>query len=47
MASSQVECLRLARVAEDSDTKALLLEMAQMWIRLALQARKNEERAAS
>jgi len=29
------ECLRLVRISLDSTNKALLLEMAQAWIRLA------------
>jgi hypothetical protein len=31
------ECLRLVRTSLDSTNKALLLEMAQAWIRLAEQ----------
>jgi hypothetical protein len=33
------ECLRLVRTAFDSTNKALLLEMAQAWIRLAEEKR--------
>ena len=32
------ECLRLVRTSLDSTNKALLLEMAQAWIRLAEQS---------
>jgi len=31
------ECLRLGRIALDATNKALLLEMAQAWIRIAEQ----------
>lgn len=31
------ECLRLVRIALDATNKALLLEMAQAWIRIAEQ----------
>jgi hypothetical protein len=36
------ECLRLVRTSLDSTNKALLLEMAQAWIRLAEQKAKGE-----
>jgi hypothetical protein len=29
------ECMRLARTAKDAQVKALLLHMAQVWVRLA------------
>ncbi len=32
---SAAECLRLARRTDDSGTKALYLQMAQAWIKLA------------
>jgi hypothetical protein len=34
------QCLRLAQSTSDSTNKALLLEMAQTWVRLAEQARE-------
>ena len=34
------QCLRLARSTSDLTNKALLLEMAQTWVRLAEQARE-------
>jgi hypothetical protein len=37
------ECLRLVRTALDSTNKALLLEMAQAWIRLAEQQKAKGE----
>ena len=37
------ECLRLVRVSLDSTNKALLLEMAQAWIRLAEQQMAKDE----
>jgi len=40
------ECLRLVRTALDSTNKALLLEMAQAWIRLAEQQRAKGEQHA-
>jgi hypothetical protein len=36
------ECLRLVRTARDSTNKALLLEMAQAWIRLAEELKAGE-----
>jgi hypothetical protein len=39
------ECLRLVRTALDSTNKALLLEMAQAWIRLAEEQAKGEQSA--
>jgi hypothetical protein len=43
------ECLRLAHEVSDQTNKALLLEMAQTWIRLAEQvkARAGDDRIAS
>jgi len=42
------ECLRLVRTVVDSTNKALLLEMAQAWIRLAeqQQAKRANDRPA-
>jgi hypothetical protein len=37
------ECLRLVRTTFDSTNKALLLEMAQAWIRLAEQQKAEGE----
>ena len=37
------ECLRLARVATDKTNKALLIEMAQTWARLAEQDKARSE----
>jgi hypothetical protein len=39
------ECLRLVRTARDSTNKALLLEMAQAWIRLAEELKAGERSA--
>jgi hypothetical protein len=39
------ECLRLVRSAIDSTNKALLLEMAQAWIRLAEEQKAKGEYA--
>jgi hypothetical protein len=36
------ECVRFAREATDAHRKALYLEMAHMWLRLAEQARSSE-----
>ena len=36
------DCLRLVRTVVDSTNKALLLEMAQAWIRLAEQQQAKE-----
>jgi hypothetical protein len=36
------ECLRLAREAADKTNKALLIEMAQTWARLAEQKRHKQ-----
>jgi len=33
------QCLRLAQITSDPTNKALLLEMAQTWVKLAEQAR--------
>jgi hypothetical protein len=38
------ECLRLARGTGNPTNKALLLEMAQTWVKLAEQAQANESR---
>jgi hypothetical protein len=38
-----VRCLRLAQAIEYPDSKALLLEMAQAWVKLAEQAREREQ----
>jgi hypothetical protein len=37
-----VECLRLARATKDEASKIVLLEMAQVWIKLALKLRGEE-----
>jgi hypothetical protein len=37
------ECLRLVRTSLDSTNKALLLEMAQAWIRLAEEQKAKGE----
>ena len=37
------ECLRLAQGAEDSGSKALLLEMAQAWVKLAEQTKTRDD----
>ena len=39
------ECLRLVRTSLDSTNKALLLEMAQAWIKLAEQQKAQDEAA--
>jgi hypothetical protein len=39
------DCLRLARLVSDSDDKALLTEMAAMWLRLADRSELMSERA--
>jgi len=36
-----LECLRLAERAEDPAKKALMLDMAQAWIRLSEQAKEK------
>ena len=36
-----IDCLRLASEANDPGAKAVLLDMAQSWVRLADQAEKN------
>jgi hypothetical protein len=36
------ECLRLAQSMSDPANKALLLEMAQAWVRLAEQAQRED-----
>jgi hypothetical protein len=36
-----LECLRLASDTHESSTKAVLIDMAQAWIRLAEQAQRN------
>jgi hypothetical protein len=37
------QCLRLARTTNDPTNKALLLEMAQAWVRLAHQIQARTE----
>ena len=37
-----VECLRLAQATDVPNSKALLLEMAQAWMKLALQAKAKQ-----
>ena len=41
------ECVRLAREMTDAGRKALYLEMAHMWLRLAEQAKSSEAVKAS
>jgi len=36
-----LECLRLANDTNEPSTKAVLIDMAQAWIRLAEQAQRN------
>ncbi len=36
-----IDCLRLANETRDAGAKAVLLDMAQSWVRLADQAQKN------
>jgi hypothetical protein len=36
-----IECLRLAQAVESPESKALLLEMAQTWVRFAQQTRER------
>ncbi len=36
-----IDCLRLANETRDPGAKAVLLDMAQSWVRLADQAQKN------
>jgi hypothetical protein len=40
-----IRCLRLAQAVDHEPTKAVLLEMAQQWIKLVLHARERETRA--
>jgi len=40
-----VRCLRLAQAIDYEPNKALLLEMAQQWIKMAELARKREAKA--
>jgi hypothetical protein len=42
-----VECVRLAQSINHAPTKAMLLEMAEEWLRLAQQARQNESTEAN
>ena len=37
------ECLRLARVVRDADTRAILIEMARVWQKLADRERAKVE----
>ena len=37
------ECVRLAQQAENANDKALLLRMAETWLRLAQQAESREK----
>jgi hypothetical protein len=41
------ECVRLARVADDSQRKATWLQMAAAWIRLAERAKAQSEKQAA
>lgn len=38
-----LECLRLANNTHEPSTKAVLIDMAQAWIRLAEQAHRNRQ----
>jgi hypothetical protein len=40
-----IRCLRLAQAVDHEPTKAVLLEMAQQWVKLGLHARDREARA--
>jgi hypothetical protein len=42
-----VECLRLAQASEDPHNKALLLEMAQVWVKMAEKARASADNRES
>ena len=37
------ECVRMAERADNADDKALLLQMAQMWLRLAEKAEDRRD----
>ena len=41
---SAAECLRLARLASETTNKALLLEVANRWLRLATRAEQKPRR---
>ena len=41
------ECRRLARRAEDEQHKAVLEQMAEVWLRLAVEAEKKRSRKAT
>jgi hypothetical protein len=41
---SAAECLRLARLASETANKALLLEVADRWLRLATRAEQKPRR---
>jgi hypothetical protein len=41
------ECLRLGQTTDSQQTRAALLQMARVWLRLAEQAEKNSEAPAS
>ena len=40
-----LECLRLANDTNEPSTKAVLIDMAQAWIKLAEQAQRNRQLA--
>lgn len=40
------ECLEMARTSESAQTRVVLIQMAQVWFRLA-EARQNEDGRAS
>jgi hypothetical protein len=40
------ECLRLGQTTDNQQTRATLLQMAQVWLRLADQAEKSSEGSA-
>ena len=39
------ECLQLARTVRDTESKAILLEIAQSWVKLAAKATAKEKDA--
>jgi hypothetical protein len=41
------ECLRLAQTTDNQQTRASLLQMAQVWLRLAEQAEKASQGSAA
>ena len=37
------ECLKLAQTSKDAETKAVLVQMAQLWARLAAEEQRHNE----